>query len=95
MTLANLLMSLVGPMVMRALTLLGIGMITFTGVTTALQSLIDLATSNWSSLAVDVLALASVAGLPQAVGIITGAMTARVGMWAAVSATKWVLSPAS
>jgi Protein of unknown function (DUF2523) len=95
MSLTSLLMSLVGPMVFRALTLLGIGTITFTGVTTALQGLIDIATNNWSSLTADVLALASIAGLPQAVGIITGAMTARVGMWVAVSATKWVLSPTS
>lgn len=93
MNIASWLMTMVGPLVLRAMTLLGLGTITFTGVTTSLQTLIDMATSNWSSVAGDVLALASIAGIPQAVGIICGAMVARVGLWAAISATKFMLSP--
>lgn len=89
--LGSWLLTLAGPLVLRALTILGIGTITFTGVTASLQSLIDMATSNWSSVAADVLALASIAGIPQCVGIVCGAMVARVGMWAAVSATKFML----
>lgn len=85
------LLTIAGPLVLRVFTLLGIGTITFTGVTSSLQGLIDMATSNWSSVAADVLALASIAGIPQCIGIVCGAMVARVGMWAAVSATKFVL----
>lgn len=90
-TLATFLMSMLGPMVLRALTVLGIGTMTFTGVTVALQGLIDMATSNWSSLPSDVLALASIAGIPQCLGIIAGAFVARTGMWVAVSATRWIV----
>jgi hypothetical protein len=87
---ATLLISLVGPLVMRALLALGIGTMTFTGVVVALQGLIDIATNNWASLPSDVLALASIAGIPQALGIVAGAFTTRTGMWVAVNATRWI-----
>ena len=93
-TLATLLMGLAGPLVLRALVVLGIGTMTFTGVTVALQGLIDMATNNWSSLPADLLGLASIAGIPQCLGIIAGAYVARVGMWVAVSATRWVVGAA-
>jgi hypothetical protein len=91
MNFATLLMGLVGPMAIRVLTILGIGTMTFTGVTTALQGLIDMAVQSYGGMSADVLALAGIAGIPQGLGIICGAMTARVGMWAAVSATRFVL----
>lgn len=90
-TLASLLLTLAGPMALRILTILGVGTMTFTGVTVALQGLIDMATTNWSSLPSDILALGSIAGIPQALGIIAGAYVARVGMWVAVSATRWIV----
>lgn len=90
-TLAAWLISMVGPLVLRALTMLGIGVIAFTGVTAAVQGLIDMATSNWSSVPSDILALGSIAGIPQALGIICGAFVARTGMWVAVSATRWIV----
>jgi len=90
MSWATLIMSLVGPMALRVLTALGIGTITFTGVSASLQGLIDIGVSNYAGMPSAVLALAGLAGIPQAIGIICGAMIARVGMWAAVSATKWV-----
>lgn len=89
--LATFLMGIAGPMVLRVFTALGIGTMTFTGVTTALQGLIDQATANWASVPSDVLALSSVAGIPQCLGIICGAFVARVGMWVAVSATRWIV----
>lgn len=95
MPIATWLMSMVGPLALKALTLLGFGLVTFTGVTTGVQALISSVTSNWSSLPADVLGLASVAGLPQCLGIICGAITAKVALWVAVSATRFVVSPAS
>jgi len=85
------LMLAVGPMVLRALTMLGIGTITFTGVTAGLTSLISAAQSNWSSIPSDVLGLAGLAGIPECLGIVAGAFVARAGMWVAVSATRWVI----
>lgn len=90
-SLSAILMTMAGPVVLRILTILGLGTMTFTGVTVALQGLIDMATTNWSSLPSDILALASIAGIPQCLGIIAGAYVARVGMWVAVSATRWIV----
>jgi len=91
MTWASWLIGLVGPLVVRGLMAIGISTITFTGVTASLQTLIQMAQDNWSGMSSDLLGLAGIAGVPQGIGIIVGAMTARVGMWAAVSATKFVL----
>lgn len=90
-TIASLLMSIAGPMALRVLTVLGLGTLTFTGVTEGLQALIASAQTNWDSLGADLLALAGLAGIPQGLGIIAGAMTGRVGLWMAVSATRFVL----
>jgi hypothetical protein len=84
------LLSLAGPVIIRMLIALGIGTLTFTGVTTALQDLIGAAVSSWASVPSAILALASIAGIPQALGIVAGAYTTRVGIWVAASATKWV-----
>jgi len=89
-TLFTFLMGAIGPMVLRALTMLGIGTLTFTGVTAALDGLIAMAQSNWASVPSDVLALGSIAGIPECLGIIAGAFVARTGMWVALSATRWV-----
>lgn len=91
MPLATFLLSLIGPLAIRALLALGIGTLTFTGVTVALNGLIGIAQSNWAGVPSDVLALASIAGIPEAIGIVCGAMVSRVSMWAASSATKFVL----
>jgi len=90
---AALLMGLVGPMLLRALTTLGIGLVTFTGVAASLDGLISQAVQNYQSIPADILGLAGLAGVPQAVGIICGAMVARVGLWVASSATRWITKP--
>jgi hypothetical protein len=92
MPLLSTLLTLAGPFALRVLTVLGLGTITFTGVTSSIQGLIDMAVINYGGMSADILSLAGLAGIPQALGIIAGAMTARVGMWAAVSATKFVVS---
>jgi len=91
-TLASFLMSIAGPLAFRVLTMLGVGTVTFTGITSGMQLLMAQATANWASVAGDVMQLASLAGIPQCLGIICGAMTSRVGIWAAVSATRWVVA---
>ena len=91
MSFITMLMGLAGPLVLRVFTVLGLGTLTFTGVTLALQGLIDMAVNNYASVPSDVLGLAGVAGIPQCIGIICGAMVARVGMWVAISATRFVI----
>jgi hypothetical protein len=77
--------------VLRVLAQLGIGVLTFTGVDTALSGLISTAQSNWSGMSAAVLGLAGVAGMPACLGIIAGAMTARVSVWVALQATRWIV----
>jgi len=89
-TLATILMGLAGPLVIKALIAVGLGTLTFTGVTVALNGLISMAVTNWGGVPADVLQLASLAGIPQCMGIIAGAFSTRVGIWVAASATKWV-----
>jgi hypothetical protein len=91
MSLVSVLMGLAGPMILRILTTLGIGTLTFAGVTTSLQGLINLAIQNYAGIPGDVLALSGMAGIPQALGIIAGALTTRVGIWVAVSATRFIV----
>jgi len=93
--LATFLLGLIGPLALRVLTAIGISTVTFTGVTTGVQALIDSVVSNYASLPADVLGLCGVAGVPQALGIIAGAMVARVGLWAAVNATRFVTGASS
>lgn len=91
MNLFGFLLAAAGPLVLRALTMLGIGTLTFTGVTEGLTAIISSAQSNWSSIPSDVLGLAGLAGIPECLGIVAGAFVARSGMWVAVSATRWVI----
>lgn len=92
MSISQLLLALAGPMVLRVLTLLGIGTLTFTGVTAGVDGLIAYAQSSFSALPSAILSLASLAGVPQGLGIVAGAISGRVGLWVAVSATRWVTS---
>jgi len=95
MNLASFLLGIIGPLALRVLTALGIGTLTFTGVTEGVNALIQAAVQNYASIPADILGLCAVAGVPQALGIICGAMTARVGMWAAIKATSFVVGGAS
>ncbi|MBX9935725.1 MAG: DUF2523 domain-containing protein [Burkholderiaceae bacterium] len=89
-TLAAFLMSMIGPLAIRVLTMVGISILTFTGVTESLDFLIQGVKTNYAGLPSDLLGLAGLAGVPQAIGLILGAMSARVAVWTAASATRWV-----
>lgn len=90
-TLFSFLLGAVGPLALRVLAALGMGVLTFTGVDAALGAVIAQAQANWDSLGADVLGLAAVAQIPACLGLIAGAMTARVGAWVAASAVRWVV----
>lgn len=91
-TLATLLMTMIGPLVMRALLVVGFGTVTFVGVTAGLDSVISFAVASWSTLPASVLQLASLAGIPAGMGIICGAMVARLSVWSAISASKFIFN---
>jgi hypothetical protein len=88
-TLFAFLASAVGPLALRVVAALGLGILTFTGVDTVLSNLIASAQSNWASVASDILGLASVARVPECLGLLAGAMTSRVTMWVAANAARW------
>lgn len=89
----NFLLGAVGPLAIRALTLIGFTAVTFTGVTALTDSLVSQAQTSWAGLPADVLALAAIAGLPQALGLVFGAMVARTALWVGSSASRLLLRP--
>lgn len=90
MPLAAWLLSMVGPLALRVLSAVGIGLVTYTGASSGMDALINLAVSSWSGVPADVLQLASLAGIPQAIGMICGAFSTRVATWVAVQAKRVV-----
>jgi hypothetical protein len=78
------------PLVLRVLAGLGLGTLTYTGVDTVLSNFIDFSRSTMDTMPATMLAFASIAGVPKALGMICGAMTTRVTLWIATSATRWV-----
>lgn len=91
MTIAAWLLALVGPLVVRALIALAFTAVTFTGVTIIVDQLVTLAQNSWASLPAAVLQLSALSGIPEVLGMIFGAYAARVAMWAAVGATRYVV----
>lgn len=90
MNLTTWLLAIVGPAALRVLTALGLSIVTFTGVTEVVRTMVTAAQTSWAGLPAAVLGLASLAGVPEALGMITGAMVARTALWAATSATKLI-----
>ncbi|OIR10938.1 hypothetical protein GALL_71060 [mine drainage metagenome] len=93
MTWATLIMALVGPMAVRVIIALGFTAVTFTGVTVTANALISTAQSNWTAIPVAVLQLASLSGIPEFLGMIFGALVARLAMWATVAMTRYIATP--
>ncbi len=85
------LMAAIGPMAIRVIAALGFSAVTYTGVTALVDQLVTMAQNNWSAMPVAVLQLCTLSGIPQVLGMIFGAYMARVAMWAAVGAARYVL----
>lgn len=84
------LASAVGPLAIRALVAVGFTTVTFAGVTAAFQGLNSYAQTSWGSLPVAVLQLASLARVPEALGLVFGAMAFRLAVWTASNGVKMV-----
>jgi len=90
MTWASWILTLVGPLVVKILAFLGIAVATFSGVDVAFETLQGHATSNYSGLPLAVIQLAGLAGVPQALGLVFGAFNARLMLWTAASAKRFI-----
>jgi len=82
------LAALLPSLVARVLAALGMGVITFTGFSIAWDSVRSIIVSNFSGMPSDIMALAGLAGVGQGLGIVLGAITARVAYMAITSARR-------
>lgn len=72
--------SVATPIVKRALSGIGIGVVTYLGLDVALQLVKDQVIANWGMMPAGVLTLMTLSGVTQGVGIILGAIAARYSM---------------
>lgn len=77
-TLSGVLTSLAGPLAKKVLTALGMGVVSYAAITAALAAVTSAITSAYGSITGDIAAIISLAGFGQAIGIILGAMAARL-----------------
>lgn len=78
------------PIVKKVLIGLGFGIVSYTAVTTALNQVISSAQSSYGSMSSNIIAIAGLGGIGQALGIITGALIFRVSV---VAVSKLALLP--
>ncbi|BCB27453.1 hypothetical protein SKTS_23390 [Sulfurimicrobium lacus] len=82
--------SLVPSLVAKVLAALGMGVLTVTGFTIAWNTVKGMIIANFTAMPATILGLASLAGVGEALGIIFGAITARVAYTALISSSKIV-----
>lgn len=74
------LMAAAWPIVKKVLLMLGIGFITYESVNTLTDSVINSAQSAWGGMTGSALQIVSLAGMPEAMGIVAGAFAARAAL---------------
>lgn len=72
--------AIAGPLVKRALTALGMGVVSYAAVSTALTYALDAAKTAWSGIGGETLAIMQIAGVNTVASIYAGALTARVSL---------------
>lgn len=87
-TIATFLIQAIGPLAKRLLVAIGIGTVTYAGLDVAFGAAKNLVISSYGQMSGDVANLVSLAGVGQAIGIILGALAARVAMTALSSLGK-------
>lgn len=82
------LLALVQPILARILVALGFSVVSLVGMQALLDGLISATRNAWGGLPSQLLALAGLAGIGQALGIIMGAVLTRVLIWQLSRATR-------
>lgn len=77
----------------RLLIYFGISYATFTGVEAGFEWLIQRMQSNWQSLPVEILQLASLSGIPEALSMVFAAYSTRLAAFMFSSASRFVVKP--
>jgi len=85
---AQLLLSLVGPVLSRILLALGFSVVSFVGMDLLMDQLIASVQGAWGGLPASILQLAGLAGIGQGLGIIFGAVLTRVTIWQLQKSTR-------
>lgn len=88
MPIGAFLLALVQPILARILVALGFSVVSLVGMQALLSTLITATQNAWGGLPSQILALAGLAGVGQALGIITGAVMTRVMIWQLSKATR-------
>jgi len=76
------LVGLAAPAAKKILGALGVGVVSYAAISTALNSVLESAKSAWSGFGGDSLAIVQLSGVSEAMSIIAGAMVARVSVMA-------------
>lgn len=82
------LLGMVTPLVGRVLFALGFQVVTITGMSVAIGAVKSLVLQYVGGMPADMLQLALLAGLGEALGMVFGAITFRLALWQIQSATK-------
>jgi len=76
------LVSLSGPIIKKALTSIGVGVVSYAAVSAGLSGALNAAKAAWGGLGGEALSLIQLAGVNTAASIMAGALTARVALMA-------------
>lgn len=80
MTMGAFLAAAAGPLAKRVMSALGFGVVTFVGVSAALNQVLDLARSAWAGIPGDIAVYIAMSGANTALAIIAGAAVTRVAL---------------
>lgn len=75
---AGVLQSVAGPIAKRVLSSLGIGLVSYAAINAALEGVKGAVISSYGAISGDIAAILGLAGFGQAIGIVLGAMVARL-----------------
>lgn len=81
-TLSAWLLSIAVPVVKKVLVALGIGTVTYAGLSVMGNMLVGHVVASWGQVGGATLQIATLGGIPQAIGIVLGAFNARLAMMA-------------
>ena len=78
---AQLILSLVQPILARVMVALGLSLVSYVGMDLVMSNVISYAQNAWGGMPTSILQLAALAGIGQALGTVFGAILTRVFIW--------------